>query len=78
LAGGDAASNAEALIALLENRMPNAPYEQAVLLNAAFALEVAEAAAGDAEGWNAALEALRSGRAKKALDALIELSRQSP
>lgn len=70
--GGDAAHNAKALKALLEG-MPG-PYRDAVLLNAAATLIIADKAADWAEGAAISAESLDSGKAGKLLANWIEMS----
>ncbi len=70
--GGDAASNAEALRAVLEGT-PGA-YRDTVLLNAAAALIVAGKAADLAQGVALAAETIDSGRALARLDHLVTVS----
>nr|WP_137678340.1 anthranilate phosphoribosyltransferase [Parerythrobacter lutipelagi] len=70
--GGDAAHNAKALKALLEG-MPG-PYRDAVLLNAAATLIIADKAADWAEGAAIAAESLDSGKAGKLLANWIEMA----
>jgi anthranilate phosphoribosyltransferase len=67
--GGDAAYNATALLALL--RGERGPYRDAVLLNAAAALIVADKASDWAEGAAIAAEALDSGAADRLLQRWI-------
>ncbi len=66
--GGDAAQNAAALLALLEDA--SGPYRDTVLLNAAAALIVAGRATHLREGVELAGEALASGRALAVLERL--------
>ncbi len=73
--GGDAEENARALRAVLEGEK-NA-YRDAVLLNAGAALVVAGRAADIAEGVQLAAESIDSGKAKAALEKLIEVSNTS-
>lgn len=68
--GGDAAFNAAALRDLLMGKV--GPYRDAVLFNAAAALQVAGAAADWQEGVEEAAEALDKGLAKALLDCWIE------
>ncbi len=70
--GGDAVENAEALRAVLEGEQ-NA-YRDAVLMNAGAALVVAGKAGDIREGAALAARAIDSGRAKAALDRLVEIS----
>ena len=69
LAGGDAADNAAALRRLLQGEP--GPYRDAVCLNAAAALVLADAAADLAEGAGTAAEALDDGSADRLLDRWI-------
>jgi anthranilate phosphoribosyltransferase len=73
IAGGDAAHNAGALRQLLEDGRAGA-YRDIVLLNAAAALMVAEAASDIREGVALAARALDSGAARTKLDELITAS----
>lgn len=66
--GGDAAQNAAALLALLQDA--GGPYRDTVLLNAAAALVVADRVSGLRDGVDVAAEALASGRALAALERL--------
>ena len=68
IAGGDAAANAAALLALLHGR--RGPYRETVLLNAAAALIVAGRAGGLPEGVAEAAACIDRGAALAALDAL--------
>ena len=72
LKGGDGARNAEALRALLDDTP--GPYRDIVLLNTAAALIVAGRASTLEEGAGLAAEAIRSGRAREALQRLVEIS----
>ncbi len=74
LRGGLAHENAAALRALLESKAMDSPYEHAVLHNAAVALFVAGCVHDALEGWRLALNALRSGAARRALASLIAIS----
>ena len=69
LAGGDAAHNAACLRAVFEGR-DQGPHRDAVLLNAALALEVCGAATDAAGGLRAASTALERGDAARLLAAL--------
>jgi len=69
LRGGDPAANAKALRALLGGE--TGPYRDIVLLNAAAAFLVAEKAETLREGVDLAADALDSGAAQRALDALV-------
>ena len=68
LAGGDASSNASMLTALLEGE--KGPRREAVLLNAALALVVADLAATLDEGYARARAAVDEGRAFKSFERL--------
>jgi anthranilate phosphoribosyltransferase len=68
LRGGDAAFNAAALLAIVEGE--RSPRADLVVLNAALALVVADAAADIAEGMVLARAAIARGAARGALDAL--------
>jgi anthranilate phosphoribosyltransferase len=74
--GGAPDANAAALRALLEG-VPSA-YRDAVLLNAAAALVVAEKAADLKEGAALAAESVDSGAAKARLEALARATRPAP
>ena len=69
LEGGDAAPNANAIRALLDGR--KGPYRDIVVLNAAAALVVAEAAEDLRAGAGIAAEAIDSGAARALLDRLV-------
>jgi anthranilate phosphoribosyltransferase len=69
LAGGDAAHNAAGLRAVFEGR-DRGPHRDAVLLNAALALEVSGAVASVAEGVAAAGAAIDRGDAARLLERL--------
>ena len=75
LAGGDAASNARALVALLEGA-PGA-YRDAVLMNAGAGLVVSGLAATLSDGVAMAADAIDSGRARAALRKLVALSNEA-
>jgi anthranilate phosphoribosyltransferase len=72
LKGGDAAANAAALRAVLDGKA--GPLRDVVLLNAAAGLVVAGRADSLADGARTAAEAIDSGRARAALDALVRIS----
>lgn len=72
LAGGSPQENAAALRALLEAE--RGPYRDAVVLNAAAALVLAERAGDLAEGAQRAQASIDSGAAKAALDALLAIA----
>jgi anthranilate phosphoribosyltransferase len=72
LVGGDPAANAEALGQLLAGRA--GPYRDIVLLNAAAALLVADAVETLREGVALAAAAIDDGRARSALERLIEIT----
>jgi anthranilate phosphoribosyltransferase len=76
--GGDAAFNAAALRALLENRASGSGYEAFVLLNAGAALVIAGAATSTREGVEMARTALASGAALGALQQLIAITGSAP
>ena len=76
IAGGDAAHNAAALLALLDGAP--GPYRDTILLNAAAALIVAGRATSLVEGAALAAAAIDSGGARRALTALREASRGAP
>jgi anthranilate phosphoribosyltransferase len=69
LAGGDAASNARALRAVLEGS-DRGPHRDALLLGAALALEIVGRVDNPREGVALARSAIDSGAARKTLDAL--------
>lgn len=77
LRGGDAHENAVALHALLESKAMDSPYEHAVLHNAAVALFVAGRVNDALAGWRLALNALRGGAAKQALDLHIAITNEA-
>ena len=70
--GGDPADNARALRGLLAGE--RSAYRDAVLLNAAAALVVAEKAAGLVEGVAIAAESIDSGAARRRIDALAAVT----
>jgi anthranilate phosphoribosyltransferase len=72
LKGGDAAENAAAIIGLLDG--DPGPYRDIVVLNAAAALIVAGRANDLREGAAMASESIDSGNARRALEALVEVS----
>jgi anthranilate phosphoribosyltransferase len=76
LKGGDAATNADALRALLGGA--KGAYRDIVVLNAAAALLVAGKAEDLKAGRAAAEQAIDSGRAKAALDRLVAVSNERP
>jgi anthranilate phosphoribosyltransferase len=78
LKGGTAQHNAAALHALLSNTMQASAYENAVLLNASFALSIAGRAPAGPQAWDAAKESLRSGAALAALERLIAITQGAP
>ncbi|NWG52915.1 MAG: anthranilate phosphoribosyltransferase [Hydrogenophilaceae bacterium] len=78
LRGGSAAENAAALARLLDGEGVLGAYEDAVLLNAAFALLAADRVADWREGWALAEQSLRSGAAKSVLQALIANTAAAP
>lgn len=73
LRGGDPAHNAQALRELLDGRP--GPYRDIVLLNAAAAFLVADAAQTLREGVERAAASIDDGRARAALDGLIRATR---
>lgn len=75
LAGGDAASNATALVALLEGAA--GAYRDAVLMNAGAGLVVSGLAATLSDGVAMAADAISSGRARAALRRLVALSNEA-
>ncbi len=74
LVGGDRATNAEILRRLLQGE-ERGPKRDAVLLNAAAALFVANRVKSFAEGWELAGQVIDSGRASAKLEALVAASR---
>lgn len=74
LVGGDRATNAEILKRILRGE-ERGPKRDAVLLNAAAALFVANRARSFAEGWKLATEMIESGRAFKKLEGLATIQR---
>lgn len=72
LRGGDAATNAAAIHALLQGEP--GPYRDIVLLNSAAALVVAGKADGLADGIEKAAASIDSGRAARALDRLVAIT----
>lgn len=72
LQGGDAATNAKILRAILDGEV--GPRRDIVLLNAAGALLAADAVSGFEEGLVFASDSIDSGRARGRLEALIEAS----
>ncbi len=72
LKGGDAATNAAAIHALLQGEP--GPYRDIVLLNSAAALVVAGKADGLADGIEKAAASIDSGRAARALDRLVAIT----
>lgn len=70
LRGGDPADNARALARLLDGE--DGPYREIVLLNAAAAFLVADKVETLAEGIELGAQVLDDGRARRALDLLIE------
>jgi anthranilate phosphoribosyltransferase len=76
LKGGDAATNADALRALLDGL--RGPYRDIVLLNGAAALVVAGQADDLTAGLARAAEAIDSGAAKAVLGGLVAISNEAP
>ncbi len=74
LRGGDAATNARALRALLDGK--TGPYRDIVLLNAGAALTVAGKADRLQEGIRLAADAIDSRHARHVLDRLVEITNQ--
>jgi len=74
LKGGDAATNAAAIHALLQGEM--GPYRDIVVLNAAAALVVAGKADGLPDGIEKAEASIDSGRAARALDRLVAVTNE--
>ena len=66
IAGGDADTNAKALLGVLENKPGD--YQQVVLLNAAAALHIAGKAKTLKEGTELARESIESGKARQVLE----------
>ena len=75
LKGGDPQENMEALVRLLDGE--EGAYRDIVALNAAASLVVARKATTLSEGVKMAGEAITSGAAKRALDALVTVSNES-
>jgi anthranilate phosphoribosyltransferase len=76
LKGGEAETNAAAITALLDGE--HGPFRDIVLLNAAAALVVAEAAQDLAQGIARAGEAIDSGRARGVLARLVAITGEAP
>jgi len=76
LAGGDAAHNAAGLRAVFDGR-DQGPHRDAIVLNAALALEVTGAVGSTAEGVRAAAEAIARGNAARLLEKLAEFGRRA-
>jgi anthranilate phosphoribosyltransferase len=74
LKGGDAATNAAAIHALLQGEP--GPYRDIVLLNSAAALIVAGKADGLADGIEKAEASIDSGQAARALDRLVAVTNE--
>jgi anthranilate phosphoribosyltransferase len=74
LAGGDAAHNAAALRAVFEGR-DRGPHRDAVVLNAALALELVGAVATTAAGVAKSQAAIENGDAARMLERLREFGR---
>jgi anthranilate phosphoribosyltransferase len=70
--GGDPATNARAIVELFAGKV--GPYRDIVLMNAAAALIVADAAPDLATGATKAADAIDSGRAQQVLDHLVQLT----
>ena len=75
LKGGTPAENAETMRALLGGA--KGPVRDVVLLNAAAVLVIAEAAADLRSGVVQAAAAIDSGKARAALDALVDITNRS-
>ena len=75
LKGGDAATNAAAMRALLGGE--RGPFRDAVVYNAGAALIIAGRAQGLQDGAAMAADAIDSGRARGALERLVEISTQA-
>jgi anthranilate phosphoribosyltransferase len=69
LLGGDASTNAQILLAILDST-DRGPKRQTVQLNAAAALTVAGLASSLIEAWNLAGDSIDSGRAMNSLEQL--------
>lgn len=78
LRGGDAAFNAAALTALLDDDARHTAYEAVVLLNATAALFVAGQASDPNEANAIATESLRSGAARNVLERLKRITNEAP
>jgi anthranilate phosphoribosyltransferase len=76
LAGGDAAHNAAGLRAVFEGR-DRGPHRDALVLNAALALEVTGAVSSAVDGVAAAKEAIERGDASRLLERLAEFGRDA-
>jgi anthranilate phosphoribosyltransferase len=76
LAGGDAEHNAVGLRAVFEGR-DRGPHRDAVVLNAALALEVAGAVPSAAAGVQAAHAAIDRGDAQRLLERIADFGRRS-
>ena len=75
LIGGDREANAQIVQAILSGG-ERGPKRDAVLLNSAAALFVADKVRSMADGWNLAAEVIDSGAARQKLEALVAASRQ--
>jgi anthranilate phosphoribosyltransferase len=75
LAGGDAVHNAAGLRAVFEGR-DRGPHRDAIVLNAALALEVTGAVPNAADGLRAARESIDRGDAARLLGRLAEFGRR--
>jgi anthranilate phosphoribosyltransferase len=75
LSGGDAAHNAAGLRAVFEGR-DRGPHRDAIVLNAALALEVTGSVPDAAAGVRAAAEAIDRGDAQRLLDRVAEFGRR--
>ncbi len=76
LAGGDAASNARALRAVLSGE-DRGPHRDALLLGTALALEIVGRVVDPREGVRIASQAIDSGAARRTLDALASFGAAS-
>jgi anthranilate phosphoribosyltransferase len=76
LRGGDAATNARALRAVLDGE--SGAYRDIVLLNAAAALLVAGKVGRLPDGARLAAEVIDNGHARHVLDRLVEITNQVP
>jgi len=74
LAGGDASRNIEILRSVLDG--DSGPHRDAVIVNAAPAIVLADLAPGFTEAVDVAAESIDSGRARRSLDESLRLNQQ--